>query len=141
MDPRAWATLSDGGVTRGTGKAPVRCGDTISRGTLRRYNFKDKVHSLDQFRRCRRSFGCYLGSDCHDRAHFTSKRVKEAAVQAADNASPSNLPLPEDISKMTKPSLLKACRALAVDVKHCKKVSDFKQAILARIDALKLQQP
>ena len=100
-----------------------------------------KVHSLDQFRRCRRSFGCLLGGDCHDRAHFTSKRVKEAAVQAADNASPSNLPLPEDVSRMTKPSLLKVCTALGVDVKGCKKVPDFKQAILARIDALNPQQP
>merc|ERR1712216_389100 len=124
-----------GGLPRGVA-SPV--GSAVRPGLrgARAHGGAAQVHSLDQFRRCRRSFGCLLGGDCHDRAHFTSKRVKEAAVQAADNASPSNLPLPEDVSRMTKPSLLKVCTALGVDVKGCKKVPDFKQAILARIDAL-----
>ena len=109
-------------------------------GAHRRYQLKDRVHSLQQFGLCRNQ-KCTLPGECQVRPHFTSKRIKDLAEQAAASASHTNLPLPEDIQQMRVAQLKRVSTALSIDIKGTKGAKAQKQLVLSAVQALRVQAP
>ena len=107
-------------------------------GAHRRYQLKDRVHSLQQFGLCRIQ-KCTLPGECQVRPHFTSKRIKDLAAQAAASTSHTNLPLPEDIQQMTVAQLKQVSTALSRNIRGVRGAKALKQFVLSAVQALRDQ--
>ena len=107
-------------------------------GAHRRYQLKDRVHSLQQFGLCRIQ-KCTLPGECQVRPHFTSKRIKDLAAQAAASTSRTHLPLPEDIKQMTVAQLKQVSTALSINIKGIKGAKALTQFVLSEVQVLRPQ--
>ena len=107
-------------------------------GAHRRYQLKDRVHSLQQFGLCRNQ-KCTLPGECQVRPHFSSKRIKELAAQAAASTSRTHLPLPEDIKQMTVAQLKQVSTALSINIKGIKGAKALTQFVLSEVQVLRPQ--